>query len=628
MKDCSHRGAQALSNQSAYEASIAPDWIEQMTHECVSSCQTERARHKSFITARLAAAVIVLLLAPVWLAVHGAPTLSQWIIFLLAQAPLISVGALVRSGNLRFAQSISILGWVLMALVVDATTQGYETVSIMLLTVALIEAASTLEIMMVSIIIGLTIGYLAIEAGLHATDASHTAYSRHTMNIALFVAPMLLYLASMAICAIRAEHTRLRADQRNARDLRLLTGAIGDIVLHFDHSGAVSSIVGDIYAHYGLESRDLLGRGFFQRVHVGDRPAFLKLVSDAVATGAPVNVVLRVQVGTLRHMGQRQSEPTFCFFDARACYASTEDERDDAAPVVCIMRDVTEAKRAEEELAIARAQSEVAVESKTRFLANVSHELRTPLNAIIGFSDMLSNPELEPADPMKRREYAKIISDSGHHLLEVVNTILDMSKIDSGAMQLFPEPFALAALADQCCDMMQLRAEQSGVTLVRDYPDKLEEIVADKRACKQIIINLLSNAVKFTPASGRVKVRLRPEGNFLLLSVIDTGIGIAAQDLARFGDPFFQASSSHARAYEGTGLGLSVVRGLVGLHGGSITVESAPKKGTSIIVRLPLDCRNQKIAMPPMAKIETIARHGAQSSAGAGSEREVVKKIA
>ncbi len=175
--------------------------------------------------------------------------------------------------------------------------------------------------------------------------------------------------------------------------------------------------------------------------------------------------------------------------------------------------------------------------------------------------------------------------------------------------------------------MMQLKADQTGVALSREYDGEIDEIVADKRACKQILLNLLSNAVKFTPPKGTVTVRLRPEGNQVAITVADSGIGICAGDLSRLGDPFFQASASHDRAYEGTGLGLSVVRGLVGLHGGSITIESAPKNGTSVTVRLPLDCREGGAAASALAKIETIARHGA-TPVGADAKQATVKKIA
>jgi cell cycle sensor histidine kinase DivJ len=189
-----------------------------------------------------------------------------------------------------------------------------------------------------------------------------------------------------------------------------------------------------------------------------------------------------------------------------------------------------------------------------------------------------------------------------------VNSILDVSKIEAGAFELAPERFSLAALADSCCDMIRLKAERSGITIVRNYARNLEEIVADKRSCKQILINLISNAVKFTPKGGSIAVDLRPEGNSLKIIVADTGIGIAPKDLSQLGEPFFQASASYARHFEGTGLGLSVVRGLVGLHGGTITIESAPGEGTTISVRLPLDCRGVKRRGEESTRIETIVR--------------------
>lgn len=607
-------------------------WIDALVHESVANRPIDAARHRAFIVARLAVAAAVLLGAPVWLFLYGFPSTQQSLIFFLAQIPLISVVVLVRTGSLRFAQSLSIFGWLAMAVAVHALTEGFEIISIALLTISLVEAALTPEIVMVFVIEAATMDVLALTAGLHFSKHGFKSFEQSTA-VVILAAPLLLYIALVAISAIRAENARMRVDAQNARDLRLLTDAIGDIVLHLDRGGAVATIVGDTHKAYGLDRRDLIGRGFFQRVHIADRPAFLKLVSEAFDRDAPTNAVLRVQVSLTPSSSGDYSEPVFNYFDARMCRAQpiaedAEELVEAIQPVVCILRDVTAAKRADEAVAMARAESERATASKSRFLANVSHELRTPLNAIIGFSEMLSNPELAPTEPVKQREYAEIIANSGHHLLEVVNSILDMSKIESGSMQLFPEPFALPALVDQCCDMIQLKADQSNVTLQRDYRRDFEEIVADKRACKQILINLLSNAVKFTPANGKVRVRLDAEGNQIAITVSDTGIGIAASDLARLGDPFFQASSSHDRAYEGTGLGLSVVRGLVGLHGGSITVESAPRRGTSVTVRLPLDCRTPDIVAGVSAKIETIARHGAPVGGDVGVEKETVKKIA
>jgi cell cycle sensor histidine kinase DivJ len=221
---------------------------------------------------------------------------------------------------------------------------------------------------------------------------------------------------------------------------------------------------------------------------------------------------------------------------------------------------------------------------------------------------MLSNEELTPANPEKRKEYAQIIEASGQHLLSVVNSILDVSKIEAGAFELAPEAFSLPALADSCCDMIRLKAERDGITILRSYAHDLKDIVADKRSCKQILINLISNAVKFTSRDGCVGIDIIPEGNSLKIIVADTGIGIGPRDLSQLGEPFFQASAKYDRHFEGTGLGLSVVRGLVGLHGGTMTVESAPGEGTTICVRLPLDCRSAKRRGEGAAKIEAMVR--------------------
>jgi cell cycle sensor histidine kinase DivJ len=154
---------------------------------------------------------------------------------------------------------------------------------------------------------------------------------------------------------------------------------------------------------------------------------------------------------------------------------------------------------------------------------------------------------------------------------------------------------------------VKLHAKNNGVELLRAYPANLDEITGDRRGCTQILVNLLSNAIKFTPAKGSVTISARPEANSLLILVADTGIGIAARDLARLGDPFFQAKALPDRQDQGTGLGLSIVRGLVGLQGGTIMVASEPGKGTSVRVRLPLDCRGLAAKAGTRAKIETIA---------------------
>jgi cell cycle sensor histidine kinase DivJ len=242
----------------------------------------------------------------------------------------------------------------------------------------------------------------------------------------------------------------------------------------------------------------------------------------------------------------------------------------------------------EQALQEARAAAERADASKSRFLATMSHELRTPLNAVIGFSEMILQEDLLMLDARRRKEYAQLIHDSGQHLLSVVNGILDMSKMESGAFELTPEPFAPRAALVNCCNLLALKARENGIELVTRAPDDLPEMTGDPRAFKQIALNLVSNAIKFTERGGTVTASATVEGARLVLRVADSGVGIAADDLKRIGDPFFQAGKTYQRRHEGTGLGLSIVKSLVALHGGEMNIQSRIGEGTTVAVALPL----------------------------------------
>jgi cell cycle sensor histidine kinase DivJ len=275
---------------------------------------------------------------------------------------------------------------------------------------------------------------------------------------------------------------------------------------------------------------------------------------------------------------------------------------------VAVTRDISATALHHEELETVRAEAEHVGAAKGQFLAMVSHELRTPLNAIIGFSEVLAGEADAGVEPARRKEYLHIIRNSGEHLLQVVNTLLDVSKIEAGKFDVVPEPFEIAPFAHGCCDLMSLKAEKAGILLARDIAAELPELIADRRACKQMMLNLLSNAIKFTPPGGRVTVAARRECDRIAFVVSDTGIGIAEGDLPKLGDPFFQARSAYDRRHEGTGLGLSVVRGLVGLHRGSLTIESAPDEGTSVTVSLPIDCRTGHSRKAGPVRIHTLPR--------------------
>jgi two-component system cell cycle sensor histidine kinase PleC len=238
-------------------------------------------------------------------------------------------------------------------------------------------------------------------------------------------------------------------------------------------------------------------------------------------------------------------------------------------------------------------RAEEANQTKSKFLANMSHELRTPLNAIIGFSEIMESGMFGTLGSEKYQEYCHDILTSGHYLLEVINDILDMSKIEAGRMKLDMEPLDLSKTLAESLRVVSGRADDKHLVLDADI-DGTISVVADRRAIKQIIVNLLSNAVKFTPDGGKVVVRSRVLPDSIVLMIADTGIGIAPQSLLRLGRPFEQVESQLTKTYHGSGLGLAIARSLTNLHGGSMRLRSKLGTGTVVCVSLPRDGRRTK----------------------------------
>ncbi|MBS0331368.1 MAG: HAMP domain-containing histidine kinase, partial [Proteobacteria bacterium] len=223
---------------------------------------------------------------------------------------------------------------------------------------------------------------------------------------------------------------------------------------------------------------------------------------------------------------------------------------------------------------------------KSRFLANVSHQLRTPLNAIMGFSDIMRQRLFGPMSE-RYAEYADLIHESGAHLLELINDVLDMSKIEAERFELARESFDARDAIAAVLRLMRGQAERAGISLKGDLAPGSMEADADRRAVKQIAFNLVANALKFTPRGGTVTISARPEGEVLRIVVADTGVGISPEDLERLGRPFEQAGDPEQKA-AGAGLGLSLVRAFARLHGGEMTMESTLGEGTTVTVRLPV----------------------------------------
>ncbi|PSC04556.1 PAS domain-containing sensor histidine kinase [Alsobacter soli] len=556
-----------------------------LVHASADADALARPRHAWFIGSRLALGALALAAIPVMLAAGGVPAPA---ILLVVGCVLQAVTAVFasRTGRLHDAHAASILSACAALALYASVSEGLGSPALAGLALVVLEAPLVGRIRELRFAAALAMGALALVAGAGAGAAD----ARDLMGAFGVHSSVLAFSLGIALLTQREMRARALRERRLTAHNRLLVDGFGDLVTRHDAQGSVFYAGPAAGSVLGVAPGALTGRGLFERVHVADRPLYLMALADAGAGSALSRAQVRVRKGEL-DPAERASAPVYAWIEVRARRIEGDAEAGEDAEIVCVMRDVSTQRQHEAEIDTARAAAEAAAALKDRFLATVSHELRTPLNAIIGFSEMLADEKLVPSGDARQRDYARIIHVSGEHLLEVVNTLLDMSKIDAGTLTLQPEPFDVARLADAAVEMLRLKAEQSQIDLSAAIQPGLPELVADRRACKQILINLLSNAIKFTPRGGRVRLDVRREGDILVMAVEDTGIGIAAEDLPRLGEPFFQARGSYDRPYEGTGLGLSVVRGLVGLHAGAVQVESVLGKGTRFSVRLGFDCR-------------------------------------
>jgi two-component system, cell cycle sensor histidine kinase DivJ len=594
--------------------SLIDDRLAGLVHESAADDAAACARHQRFLVSRLATGAVMMVGLPPYLLWRGVPSGIEVLAIASLLLPVLAAVLLARTGSLWLAHAVSSAGLTGIVVALAGVTGGAASPAAVWLVAIPLEAlvSGSLRATIAASVMAV-LGVLAVM-GLGAW-----AGALPVMDIsAAFALPAFAITAIGHVAAQALEHRRSEGAWREllrdneARD-RLLLSAIDDLVTWHDRNGRVLEASVSAVRLVGSDPARLRGHGLLERVHVADRPAFLKAVSDVAASGRPATLPLRLHV-----------EPEAGRADgARLIHAEMRAHRIDHGPhdaraVVAVTRDMTEHHRHAEELERARAEAERADAIKGRFLANVTHELRTPLNAIIGFSEVLAGEGSVTLGPDQARDYAGIIGASGHHLLGVVNTLLDMSRIQSGTFDCAPEAFDIADLVRSCCDLMRLKAEAAGVVLSAVASGPVE-ITADPSACRQVLINLISNAVKFTPRGGRVDLSLRRGADSLDIVVADTGLGIGAEDLPKLGTPFFQAGGGgYKRPHEGTGLGLSVVQGLVGLHGGALLIESAPQGGTVVTVTLPLVCQPPAATVPGPAPIRTAVR-------GAPAPRRVVR---
>jgi two-component system, cell cycle sensor histidine kinase DivJ len=569
-----------------------------LVHPSAQEDALTAARHRAFIAPRLLGGVVVLAAFPVYLMMRGAPNPIGLIVFGWPVAPILTAYFLSRTGRYEAAHVLSSLALTGLLTAAALSTGGIVSFAASWLVVVPLEAALSASRRVIAIASTFALAAAALLILFGAFDLLPAPDpGGHAAFVTLGVVSAALYAAGLALGAevlTRTGFWLLRAEEAR---YRLLARNMTDVIARHGRDGAVLFVSPAAESLFGCRIVDLHGQGLFGRVHVADRPAYLTALGDTAALRESRSVEFRVR----RERSDANGRPAaqFVWIEMRCRpleQAAVETTSHDRCEIVAVLRDVTERKRQEQALEEVRAEAERANAAKSRFLATMSHELRTPLNAIIGFSDMLMKESELMLDAKCRNEYAGLINNSGHHLLAVINGILDLSKIETDNFEITAEPFAPAQVIAACCGLLTLRANEAGITLDQLPTGDLPEMVADKRALHQILLNLLSNAIRFTDRGGKVTIGARAEAASVVFVVEDNGAGISEDDLGRLGEPYFQAHASYDRRHGGTGLGFSIVKGLVRLHGGDITIRSRVGEGTRVSIRLPLDCERAQPA--------------------------------
>ena len=572
------------------------DYVETLVHPSAQQDALTASRHRAFIAPRLLGSIIALASFPVYLLARGMPTPIELMVFAWLVVPILTAYFLSRTGRYESAHVLSSLALTGLVTAVAASTGGIVSFAAIWLVVVPLEAALSASRRVVATASTLARGAAGLLVLLDVEQLLPIpSPSAHAALAALGIVSAALYAAGLALGAEALARTSFWLLYAEEDRYRLLARNMTDVITRHGRDGGVLFMSPAGEALFGSRIADLHAHGLFDRVHVADRPAYLTALGDTAALAETCSVEFRVRRDGVDASGHPATEFVWIEMRCRPLEQAGADAGDEGRrEVVAVLRDVSGRKQQQQALEDARAEAERANAAKSRFLATMSHELRTPLNAIIGFSEMLKNEAALMLDAKRRNEYAGLINDSGNHLLAVVNGILDMSKIETDNFEITPEPFNPGQVIASCCDILALRARESGVRLERLVPGDLPEIVADKRALNQIMFNLLSNAIRFTDRGGKVLVTARAEAGNISFVVEDNGVGISDEDLARVGEPYFQAGASYDRRHGGTGLGLSIVKGLVRLHGGEFSIRSRIGEGTRITVGLPLDCERAR----------------------------------
>jgi cell cycle sensor histidine kinase DivJ len=563
------------------------------------------AQRRRFMVVQAAKAGVGVLLAAGFVAIIGQPDPAEWIaigglllpavVALLGFTPL-SLGALESISLSSFAALIGYLvaitgGMASPLLVWFALVPAEAALAGGRRTVWEAGAAAAVALMMVALLQAL--------GELPASRLLAPGWGFYAISI-------LAAVVQSALIAIATQDRQRAADHAAAEGAamyRFLADNAMDLITRHTADGRIRFASPAAQTILGRAPDQLLGLAPSVLVHADDLKVMQAAFVEASYFGRAAAAEVRL----------KRADGTYVWTEMRCRPAAPVDGA--AADIVAVTRDISERKAHERELIDARDAAEDANRAKSHFLANMSHELRTPLNAVIGFSEVMTHEMFGPVGSPRYLEYARLINESGSHLLALINGILDMSKIEAGKFDLTEEAFDLVEVADQAGQFVKLQADRKGVVLKLGIAADAHTIFADKRAVKQIVMNLLSNGVKFTPRGGEVRVLAMRRANGIEIAVSDTGMGISPEDVKRLGRPFEQVEGAHTRTQEGTGLGLALVKAISAMHGGEAKIESKLGEGTTVRVFLPyaaLSASGERIATAPVRlDVEARARNAA-----------------
>jgi cell cycle sensor histidine kinase DivJ len=558
------------------------------------------AQRRRFMIVQASKAVVGALLAGLFVAIVGEPDIAEWIAIggLLLPAVVAVLGFTRLS--LGALESISLASFAALIGYLVAITGGMT--SPLLVWFALVPAEAALaggrrtvwEAGAAAAIALLMVALLQLLNELPDSRLAAPAWE-------FYAASVLAAVMQSALVAIATQDRQRIADHAAAEGAamyRFLADNAMDLITRHSPDGRIRFASPAAYTMLGCTPPDLLGVAPSALVHNGDLKAIQSAFVAASYFGRSATAEVRF----------KRSDGSYLWTEIRCRPAALVNGA--ASDIVAVTRDISERKAHEGALIDARDAAEEANRAKSRFLANMSHELRTPLNAVIGFSEVMTHEMFGPVGSPRYLEYARLINESGSHLLELINGILDMSKIEAGKFDLTEEMFDLAEVADQAARFVKLQADRKGVVLKLGIAPDVHTIFADKRAVKQVLMNLLSNGTKFTPRGGEVRVIAQRRANGVEIAVSDTGMGISPEDVKRLGQPFEQVEGAHTRTQEGTGLGLALVKALTAMHGGEAKIESKLGEGTTVRIYLPyaaVSATGERIATAP-ARLDVATR--------------------